>query len=193
MHLPAEVYGNPHLSELIFLTDQANHIFMRHKSSLKASEHVWFSASSDFKGAEWLVLQCDPLLWELLASMGRATVDWRLITRGGLFSPSHGNMWHFKETVPWSRLLAQCYGGELWGMLSLFDFMGSVHSKTAQESKRVYVLKEKSMRVKHAKHMLCVQLLHYLLIASTNSKAYLTAPKALMPVHSSKIKQPFDF
>lgn len=66
--------------------------------------------------------------------------------------------------------------------------------KTKREQKGLCI-KKKSMRVRltHAKDMFCVQLLCFLFIASTNSKPYLTASKAVMPTPSSKIKQPFDF
>lgn len=65
--------------------------------------------------------------------------------------------------------------------------------KTKKEEKGLCVKKSMHIRLTHAKDMLCVQLLRYLFMATTNSRPYLTASKAAMPMHTGKIKQPFDF
>lgn len=45
------------------------------------------------------------------------------------------DVWDFEETVPWSRLLAQCYGANREAHWSLLAFMDSVHSETVQGKK----------------------------------------------------------
>lgn len=59
-------------------------------------------------------------------------------------------------------------------------------------SRRVCALKKSAhIRLTRAKDMLCVQLLRHLFIARTNSIP--NCFRAVMPKHSSKIKQPFGF
>lgn len=159
---------------------------MRLKSSLKRSEQVQFSAPSHFTGTEWLVCQGDPLHEICQHTQGAAAVDSRLGTDSGLFSSSCGQHVGFQGNCTLGRLLAQCYRGnhkEHWSLLFW-----------AQPTVRQYKTKgeQKCACKTHAKDI-CVLLFCYLGIARTHSKPYLTASTAVMPMHSSKVKQPFDF
>lgn len=189
MHLPAEVCRNPHLSELIVRSTQANGLFMRLKRSLKGSEQVQFSApflSQELKG-----LCVNEILSGICRhTQGPAAVDSGLRTDSGRFSASHGEHVGFQGNCTLGGLLAQCYRGNHEEHWSLFAFMGSQPTVRQYKTKR-----EQSVHVglTHAKDIFCVLLLCYLGIASTHSKPYLTASTAVMPVLTRKVKQPFNF
>lgn len=132
MHLPAEVCRNPHLSELIVRSAQANGLFMRLKHSLKGSEQVQFSApflSQELKG-----LCVNEILSGICRhTQGPAAVDSGLRTDSGRFSASRGEHVGFQGNCTLGGLLAQCYRGNHEEHWSLFAFMGSAHSETVQD------------------------------------------------------------